>query len=201
MSKHYTHDLFCLFGSRCILLCYSDDAMPKDDFHAIRKQESSNEDTEEVHSLLSQSSGEPPHSIGHARPHPPHLSNTNRRQSSLSHSPANGGPRTPRTANRVRFHIEERSDSEHEVNGHVRGPNSEDRAGGWLGEEDCIPQDTVAGNRSHAGQRAPLLTDIEAPSVTVASTEWSFNLDNLLENARPKSGMSSAFMNMANSIM
>jgi len=48
-------------------------------------------------------------------------------------------------------------------------------------------------------QRLPLLTGIEAPSVTVA--EESFNPEDHLENARPRSGMRSAFMNMANSIM
>ena len=48
-------------------------------------------------------------------------------------------------------------------------------------------------------QRLPLLTGIEAPSVTVA--EESFNPEYHLENARPRSGMRSAFMNMANSIM
>jgi sodium-coupled neutral amino acid transporter 11 len=44
-----------------------------------------------------------------------------------------------------------------------------------------------------------LLTGIEAPSVTLASDD--FNPEDLLEGARPKSGMKSAFMNMANSIM
>lgn len=48
-------------------------------------------------------------------------------------------------------------------------------------------------------QRLPLLTGIEAPSVTVA--EQNFNPEDHLENARPRSGMRSAFMNMANSIM
>ena len=47
----------------------------------------------------------------------------------------------------------------------------------------------------------PLLTDIEAPSVTVALEHTQFHAEEHLENARPKSGMRSAFMNMANSIM
>jgi sodium-coupled neutral amino acid transporter 11 len=51
----------------------------------------------------------------------------------------------------------------------------------------------------HRGARVPLLTGIEAPSVTLASDD--FNPEDLLESARPKSGMKSAFMNMANSIM
>jgi sodium-coupled neutral amino acid transporter 11 len=59
-------------------------------------------------------------------------------------------------------------------------------------------QDYMNGSASGRGQRVPLLTDIEAPSVTVAN---DFNAEDLLESARPKSGMRSAFMNMANSIM
>jgi sodium-coupled neutral amino acid transporter 11 len=65
--------------------------------------------------------------------------------------------------------------------------------GGWIDEEDYMN-----GSPGGRGQRVPLLTGIEAPSVTIAS---QFNPEDLLENARPKSGMSSAFMNMANSIM
>lgn len=48
-------------------------------------------------------------------------------------------------------------------------------------------------------QRLPLLTGIEAPSVTVA--EEVFHPEDHLESARPRSNMRSAFMNMANSIM
>lgn len=48
-------------------------------------------------------------------------------------------------------------------------------------------------------QRLPLLTGIEAPSVTLA--EEAFNPEDHLESARPRSNMRSAFMNMANSIM
>lgn len=53
--------------------------------------------------------------------------------------------------------------------------------------------------RSSSGHMVPLLTDIEAPSVTLATDEY--NADDHLESARPKSGMKSAFMNMANSII
>jgi sodium-coupled neutral amino acid transporter 11 len=63
----------------------------------------------------------------------------------------------------------------------------------WIEE-----QDYMNGSAGGRGQRVPLLTGIEAPSVTVAS---DFNAEDLLESARPKSGMQSAFMNMANSIM
>jgi len=71
-------------------------------------------------------------------------------------------------------------------------------------DEDYLASNNTAAagrgsRRDSLGQRAPLLTDIEAPSVTLASEE--FNAEDLLESARPKSGMRSAFMNMANSIM
>lgn len=56
------------------------------------------------------------------------------------------------------------------------------------------------GQRGRDGvQRMPLLTGIEAPSVTVA--EEAFDPEDYLESAKPRSGMKSAFMNMANSIM
>ena len=71
----------------------------------------------------------------------------------------------------------------------------------WMGEDDDLPSHSPVDHRSSTGQRAPLLTGIEAPSVTVAGIDVDFNVEDLLETARPKSGMRSAFMNMANSIM
>jgi sodium-coupled neutral amino acid transporter 11 len=68
----------------------------------------------------------------------------------------------------------------------------------WLDEEDYLNDND--GSREGSGQRAPLLTDIQAPSVALAN-DLSFNAEDLLESARPKSGLSSAFMNMANSII
>ena len=116
-----------------------------------------------------------------------------RRQSSISQPPLDGAPRTPRTPHRVRFNIEE--EREGQMNGHAMSPGGEDDDGDWAEEEDYIE----AGRRSSTtGQRAPLLTDVEAPSVTAA---MEFNAEDHLESARPKSGMSSAFMNMANSII
>ena len=117
-----------------------------------------------------------------------------RRQSSISQPPPDGAPRTPRTPHRVRFEIEE--GGEGQMNGHVVSHGGEDEDGEWTEEEDYIE----AGRRSSTtmGQRAPLLTDVEAPSVTAA---LEFNAEDHLESARPKSGMSSAFMNMANSII
>lgn len=62
--------------------------------------------------------------------------------------------------------------------------------------------DDYMGANGHSGrervQRLPLLASIEAPSVTLAE---DFDPEDYLETARPRSGMRSAFMNMANSIM
>ena len=112
-----------------------------------------------------------------------------RRQSSFARPRADG---TPRTSNRVRFDMAEPRAAP-EPNGSVNGRQ-------WIEEEDYLSDDHGAQNhRSDTGHRVPLLTDIEAPSVTLATEE--FNPDDLLESARPKSGMKSAFMNMANSII
>lgn len=95
----------------------------------------------------------------------------------------------------------------------LSGDSDDDEDGGdasWADEEDFL-SNGAAGGRGRRGrrtgrrggreQRLPLLTDIEAPSVTVANSEVGFSPEDLLESARPKSGLRSAFMNMANSIM
>lgn len=106
-----------------------------------------------------------------------------KRQSSFAQPRPDGAPRTP---NRVRFEEPRIS-----INGH--GDNADD----WLELHDDNYMDDPDGHERV--QRLPLLTGIEAPSVTVANE--SFNPEDHLENARPRSGMRSAFMNMANSIM
>ncbi|KAL8766597.1 MAG: hypothetical protein Q9209_006662 [Squamulea sp. 1 TL-2023] len=121
---------------------------------------------------------------------------TERRQSAFAIQPPDGLQRKPRTPNRVRFEVEEQIDSE--STSHSRTAESEEEE---EEEENYISHDTLIGGRSDSSQRAPLLTGIEAPSVTVASTIFDLDAEHLLENSRPKSGMSSAFMNMANSIM
>ena len=142
------------------------------------------------------------------------------RQSSLSRPAENGTPKTPRTANRVRFIDDELGNGNDGVqnavneNGQIpllaRGSAIGATTGGtgsmagWIEEEDYLSHHNAAARgdrRSSMGQRAPLLTDIEAPSVTVATSGEDFNAEDLLETARPKSGMRSAFMNMANSII
>jgi sodium-coupled neutral amino acid transporter 11 len=82
-----------------------------------------------------------------------------------------------------------------ETNGHARG-------GEWIELEgddymDSSRYDGAEGRERV--QRLPLLTGIEAPSVSLAIDD--FNPEDHLESARPRSGMRSAFMNMANSIM
>lgn len=113
-----------------------------------------------------------------------------RRQSSFAQTRPDGTPRTP---HRVRFEVAE-PDTIREADGSVPHPDHE----AWLDDEDYMI--SGAGRRSSTGQRAPLLTDIEAPSVTLAN-EIDFNPEDHLETARPKSGTKSAFMNMANSII
>ncbi len=152
-------------------------------------------DHEEARSLLSDSIND---EDDEGNPSPP-IPLISRRQSSFSRLSTNDPPRTPRTANHVRFDLEERIICEEAQNGHPRA--SSDEAKDFMEEEDYMSHQASAGSRSSIGQRAPLLTDVEAPSVTVASADMGFNAEDLLESARPKSGMRSAFMNMANSIM
>jgi sodium-coupled neutral amino acid transporter 11 len=119
-----------------------------------------------------------------ASPAPPGsrpIGNT-KRQSSFAQPRPDGAPRTP---NRVRFEEPRRS------------MNGDTGSADWV---ELDGEDYMDGSDGRERvQRLPLLTGIEAPSVTVA--EESFNPEDHLESARPRSGMRSAFMNMANSIM
>ena len=96
---------------------------------------------------------------------------------------------TPRTPNRVRFDLPPATNSEDDLDG---APSP-------------YHDSPLSGRRDPRPQSVPLLTDIEAPSVTLASSHWG-NDEDLNEWAererqRPKSGLRSAFMNMANSII
>lgn len=122
-----------------------------------------------------------------------------RRLPSITRPQAQSGfPRTPRTPNRVRFNLEDlRRSSEHESREGSDGLEDEE-------QENDYNSTRSPNNSAHfTAQRAPLLTGIEAPSVTVANLGSGADaVHELLEiNSRPKSGMISAFMNMANSIM
>ncbi|RMJ26027.1 amino acid transporter [Aspergillus sp. HF37] len=118
------------------------------------------------------------------------------RRHSASQPAPDGQRRTPRTMNRVRFDIDEESEGDRRSNDNVR--HSEDSS--WLEEEDYTSADHHEPERRGSAQATPLLTDIEAPSVTLATSEDFFPEEHL-ENARPRSGMRMAFMNMANSII
>ncbi|KAI4289182.1 MAG: hypothetical protein L6R35_001552 [Caloplaca aegaea] len=120
---------------------------------------------------------------------------TERRQSSLSPLPPDGAPRAPRTTNRVRFEIEVSDRSAQALNVPICEPALR------TAEDGYFSYDSSNDIRRSTVQRAPLLTGIEAPSVTVANSGSDFNAEDLLETSRPKSGMRSAFMNMANSII
>ena len=127
-------------------------------------------------------------------PRPPAaLIPVSQRQSSIAQPRPDGTPRTP---NRVRFQeeavlIESRRSSAEEGRGPARPRDWEE-----LEEDDFLENGDA---RGHGAQRLPLLTGIEAPSVTIATTE--FDPEEHLESARPRSGLRSAFLNMANSIM
>ena len=109
-------------------------------------------------------------------------------------------PETPRTANRVRFDLGDGSEAEDDAeNGFHRSRGS--RRPAWLEDDDYMHDGSDEPRRSSSSsQQVPLLTDIEAPSVTVATTSDFFPEEHL-ESARPRSGLINSFMNMANSIV
>ena len=113
-----------------------------------------------------------------------------RRQSSLAQQRPNGTPRTP---NRVRFDLAPPG---------IPGgfANGEDEHT-WMEEDDPLSDDPTYANGHLESPRLSLLTDIQAPSVSLALDDEDFNPEEHLESARPKSGLQNAFMNMANSIM
>ena len=113
-----------------------------------------------------------------------------KRQSSLSHPPPNGQPRTPRVSTRVRFDFDNlvSSPDDTQANGNVRESSN------WVDEDDYLDE------TDSARQTAPLISGITAPSDSPFLDD-SFQPEDHLPDARPKSGMRSAFMNMANSII
>jgi len=148
-------------------------------------------DPEETQNLLADSNTDTHDDVTAVASKPPTPSSTPLRQSSFAQPRPDGTPRTP---NRVRFEVEDSPTSERHANG---GLHSD-----WVDDEDFLMEERIGRDRRQSdAQRLPLLTDIEAPSVTVALEHSQFNAEDHLENARPKSGMRSAFMNMANSIM
>lgn len=115
------------------------------------------------------------------------------------HGSGNGHtqPHTPRTPNRVRFDLPPSpnpEDESHTNHGQIRPSPAYD--------DDDEPH---AHPSARSQSFTPLLTGIEAPSVTVASSPWSEDEDVHTwaerERSRPKSNLRNAFMNMANSII
>jgi len=144
---------------------------------------SNEEDGLELTTDLSSSTPLPP-------PHP--LPRGGLKRLSSIQQPPPDAPQTPRTPNRVHFDLvdEDTSLEAPYANGHLSGSPA------WLEEDDYLDGD----RRSSTGQRAPLLTDITPPSSSPFLSD-SFQPEEHLPNARPTSGMRSAFMNMANSII
>ncbi|KAJ6103942.1 hypothetical protein N7486_004164 [Penicillium sp. IBT 16267x] len=184
--------------------------MPGDEGHNDPLSGRDDSEEHEAQSLMSPSNEEPDDLIVHHGPATsplgpapktrPHAN----RQSSISQPAPDGQRRTPRTLNRVRFDLDEELEGEshqeneevHEENGRAHSPDD----ALWLDEEDYELGDRGTPGMRHGGQSVPLLTDIEAPSVTLATSDDFFPEEHL-ENARPRSGLRMAFMNMANSII
>ncbi|OJD28449.1 hypothetical protein ACJ73_00136 [Blastomyces percursus] len=168
--------------------------MPRGDRFDVRKTEESEADVEESRALLSLDEDEP---LAQAAPSQlPLPSPSTKPQAPIYIPPSNGHPRTPRTPNRVRFDL----DDDTEDDGEEAGRNHIGHPSAWLEEDDYMNGDGSSADRSRTGQLAPLLTNIEAPSVTLA-TSGDFCPEDHLEGARPRSGLRNAFMNMANSII
>ena len=185
--------------------------MPKDEGPGAHLAPRNSVDGVESQSLLSGSSGETEDEdiIVHSRSPAPEQSTRLPRQPSLSLPFPDGQRRPPRTTNRVRFDLEDDDgdeDGDSHVNGHEVDP-SRDSEDSWLEEEDyeSINNESTHIHRSlpsgtgYRGQTLPLLTNIEAPTVTLAMSPSQ--PEEYLEDARPRSGMRMSFMNMANSII
>lgn len=167
--------------------------MPSNNILNTRKRDPVSEDAEDARSLLTSANNDNPTDADPDDDVSPRL-RPSRRQSPVHSQAAAAPPRTPRTTNRVRFDLAENENASNHTMEEEGEDEEEERSNGYLPRYHPSSGST--------GQRAPLLTDIEAPSVTVANTSLRVNMEELLEDVnRPKSGMLSAFMNMANSIM
>ncbi|KAK7424298.1 hypothetical protein QQX98_000566 [Neonectria punicea] len=107
------------------------------------------------------------------------------------------GRAPPRTPNRVRFDltpeivgVSNGAAAGYPLQGHRRSMSD--------GSLDMEMEESASPGRRH---RMPLLTGIEAPSVTMANSLGDAEERAENELRRPKSGLKSAFMNMANSII
>ncbi|KAH8821184.1 amino acid transporter-like protein [Xylogone sp. PMI_703] len=112
-------------------------------------------------------------------------------------------PLIPRTPSRVRFDLPpEDSDASRRSSRDLNGSANEAPPPPYTSTPSSPP---LSGRRAPRPPhiQAPLLTDIEAPSVTLSETPWGGDIEEWAEaeRQRPKSGLRSAFMNMANSII
>ncbi|KUI74002.1 Vacuolar amino acid transporter 2 [Cytospora mali] len=127
-------------------------------------------------------------------------------------APANRAPRTPPP--RVHFDPNPTILQGRTPNGYANSFDSHRRSSSYddeyAPERDSLDDlDFQIDDGAHGGQhRTPLLTGIEAPSVALANNgAWGGASDDEVqswaegERQRPKSGLRSAFMNMANSII
>ncbi|KAJ5653355.1 hypothetical protein N7490_000358 [Penicillium lividum] len=167
--------------------------MPGDEGHNDHFTGQNDPEEHEAQSLLSPSNEEPDDLIVHHGPTTSPLGPPKRpqpkRQSSISQRAADGQRRTPRGSHNW-------DEEAHDENGRAHSPDDTL----WLDEEDYELENQGRPGMRHGGQSVPLLTDIEAPSVTLATSDDFFPEEHL-ENARPRSGLKMAFMNMANSII
>lgn len=181
--------------------------MPSDDRYGVRNTEQERAGQHEAQSLLYRSSsedgianGDPASSQQHSpEPLVPRAPQTEIHHSAIVKPLPEGQTRVPRTANRVRFDLE---DDEPEEDSNLQPDPEQGGDTPWVEEEDYMNsgQNGDVSRGAHAGQTMPLLTGIEAPSVTVATTDFE-DPEEHLESARPRSGLRNAFMNMANSII
>lgn len=122
------------------------------------------------------------------------------------------GQRTPRTPQRVRFDPNPTILHGRTPNGTADSFDSQRRGSSSSSQRDSFDDlDFDIGGGGPGGDadgqhRRPLLTGIEAPSVALANGPWGGEHDDAegwaeSERQRPKSGLRSAFMNMANSII
>ncbi|ESZ97115.1 hypothetical protein SBOR_2473 [Sclerotinia borealis F-4128] len=156
-------------------------AKAKSNAHSNRRNDenqSHRNPEEDVGLLAAESGSEDEDSIEHSGPLPEQGAAANQTH-------------TPRTPNRVRFDLPPSPNGERENRREVP----------FVDEEES----PHAYPSSRTQSFTPLLTGIEAPSVTVASSPWTDDEDVHTwaerERARPKSNLRNAFMNMANSII
>ncbi|KAI5286816.1 hypothetical protein KEM52_001854 [Ascosphaera acerosa] len=119
-------------------------------------------------------------------------------------------------ASRVRFDIHDGGVDNDDLEAYGHAQRGARMSSDWLNEDDYLDSDDDhdhddSGNRNGSGgtrgshsrghQSVPLLTDIEAPTVTIATSSTLLSENSVDEDAQHKSGLRAAFMNMANSII